>query len=82
MYPSRMAVLALYVPGHSPRSVGLGILLAIVLLAALAAAAYFVGRQYVSIGRRGHGREQSLRPLFILGLTILGLIALVGLYWK
>ena len=81
MYSSSMAVLALYVPGHSPRPVGLGILVVIVLLAALAAAAYFIGREYLNIGRRGPGREQSLRPWFMLGLSVLGLIFLVGRYW-
>jgi hypothetical protein len=77
-----MAVLALHIPGHSIRPVGLGFLLVIVLLAALGAVAYFFGREYVNIGRRGPGREQSLRDWFALGLTILGVIALVGLYWK
>jgi hypothetical protein len=54
----------------------------IVLLAGLAAAAYFFGREYVNIGRRGPGREQSLRDWIMLGLTILGVVALVGRYWK
>lgn len=75
-----MAVLALHIPGRSIHPVGLGLLLVIVLMAALAAVAYFFGREYV--GRRGPGREQSLRDWRTLGLTILGVIALVGLYWK
>jgi hypothetical protein len=77
-----MAVLALHVPGHSPRSVGLGILLAVILLAALAVVAYFTGRQYVSTGRRGPGGAQSLRDWLTLGVTILVVIAVAGLYWK
>jgi hypothetical protein len=75
MYSSTMGVIALHVPGHSTHPVSLGILVVFVLLAALAAVAYF-------IGRRGSGREQSLQPWFKLGVTILGVIALVGLYWK
>lgn len=82
MYHSTMAVLGLHIPGHSIRPVGLGLLLVIVLLAALVAVAYFFGREYVNIGRRGPGREQSLRDWFMLGLTILGVIVLVGRYWK
>jgi len=74
-----MAVLALHIPGHSIRPVGLGLLLVIVLLAALAAAAYFFGREHV--GRRGPGRERFLRDWFMLALTILGAIFLVGRYW-
>ncbi len=70
-----MGVIALHIPGHSAQPVGLGILLVIVLLAALGAVAYV-------IGRGGSGRERSRRPWFMLGLTILGVIALVGLYWK
>jgi membrane protein implicated in regulation of membrane protease activity len=81
MYSSTMGVMALHIPGHSIHPVGLGILLVIVLLAALAAAAYFFGRKYVN-GRHGPGREQSLRDGIMLGLTILGVVALVGLYWK
>jgi hypothetical protein len=81
-YHSGMAVLALQIPGHSIRPVGLGLLLVIVLLVALAAVAYFFGREHVNIGRRGPGREQSLRDWLMLGLTILGAIALVGRYWK
>jgi hypothetical protein len=78
-----VAVLALRIPGHSIQPVGLWILVVIGLLALLAAAAYFFGREYVTIGRRrGPGREQPLRDWFILGLAILGVIALVGLYWK
>jgi hypothetical protein len=77
-----MTVLALHIPGHSVRPVGLGLLLVIVLLAALVAVAYFFGREYVKLGRRGPGREQSLRDLVMLGLTILGGIVLVGRYWK
>jgi hypothetical protein len=77
-----MAVLAAPIALHSAHPVGLGILVVIVLLAALAAAAYLIGREYVSIGRRGPGREQSLRPWFTLGVMILGVIALVGHYWK
>lgn len=76
-----MGVLALNIPGHSIRPVGLGILLVIVLIAALAAAAYFFGREYVN-GPRGPGRAQSLRDWVMLGLTILGVVALVGRYWK
>jgi len=75
-----MAVLALHIPGHSIRPVGLGFLLVIVLLAALAAVAYFFGGEYV--GHRGPGREQSLRDWVMLGLAILGMIVLVGRYWK
>jgi hypothetical protein len=75
-----MAVLALHVPGHSIRPVGLGLLLVIVLLAALAAVAYFFGREYV--GRRGPGRAQFLRDWFMLALTILGVIVLIGRYWN
>jgi len=82
MYHSAMAVLALHIPGHSIRPVGLGFLLVIVLLAAFAAVAYYFGREYVDIGRRGPGREQLLRDWFVLGLTILGVIVLVGRYWK
>jgi hypothetical protein len=82
MYSSTMAVIALHVPGHSTHPVGLGILVVIVLLAALAAVAYFISREYVKIGRRGFGREQPLRDWFMLGLVILGVIALVGRYWK
>jgi hypothetical protein len=62
--------------------VGLGLLLVIVLLAALAAVAYFFGREHVNIGRRGSGREKALRDWSMLGLTVLGVIALVGFYWK
>ena len=76
-----MAVIALHVPGHSRNPLSLEILVVIVLLAALAAVAYFIGREYVNIGRRGRGRENSLRPWFILGLTILGVIAVVGHNW-
>ncbi len=82
MYSSTMAVVAAPMAMHSTHPAGLGILLVIVLLAALAAAAYFFGREYVKIGRRGFGREQSLRDWIMLGLTMLGVIALVGRYWK
>jgi hypothetical protein len=73
-----MAVLALRIPGQSIRPVGLG-LLVFVLLAALAAVAYYFGREYIN-GRRGTGRAQSLRDCVMLGLTILGVVALVGRY--
>lgn len=82
MYCSTMAVLAVPMALHSTHPVGLGVLVVIVLIAAGAAVAYFLGREYVRIGRRGPGREQSLRPWVMLGLTILGMIALVGLYWR
>jgi hypothetical protein len=82
MYSSTMAVVALHIPGHSIQPLGLWILLVVVLLAALATAAYFIGREYIKIGRRGPGREQPLRDWFVLGLTVLGVIALVGYYWK
>jgi len=52
------------------------------LLAALAAVGSFIGRRYVRFGRRGSGREQYLQPWLMLGLTILGAIALVGRYWQ
>ena len=54
----------------------------IALLAGLIALAYFFGREYVTIGRRGPGREQALRDWLMLGLTILGVIVVVGRYWK
>jgi len=82
MYSSTMAVFAALMAAHSIRPVGLGILLVVVLLVGLAAVASFIGREYVKSGRRGSGREQSLQPWFMLGLTIIGLIALVGRYWK
>ncbi len=82
MYSLTMAVLAAPIAMHSSHPVGVGILLVVVLLAVLAAAAYFIGREYVNVGRRGPGREQSLRPWFTLGLAILGVIALVGRYWR
>jgi hypothetical protein len=78
LYHSTMAVLAL----HSIRPAGLGFLLVIVLLAALAGVAYLFAREYLNIGRRGPGREQSLRDWFMVGLTILGVIVLVGRYWQ
>jgi hypothetical protein len=77
-----VALLALNAPGHSSRPAGLGLLLVIVLLAALAAVGYFFSREYLNIGRRGPGREQALRDWVMLGLTILGVIVLVGRYWK
>jgi hypothetical protein len=82
MSSSTMGVVALTIPGHSIHSLDLGILLVLVLLAGLAAAAYFFGREYVNIRGRGPGREQSLRDLIMLGLAILGVVALVGFYWK
>ncbi len=82
MYSSTMAVVALHVPGHSAQPVGLWILAVILLLAALAAVAYFIGREYVPISRRGAGRQQSLRDWSMLGLTILCVIGLVGYYLK
>lgn len=47
-----------------------------------AAAAYFFGREYVDNRRRGPGRAQSLRDWIMLSLTILGVVTLVGRYWK
>lgn len=82
MYSWTMAVLALHIPGHSSGPVGLWILVVIALLTVLAAAAYFFGREYVNLGRRGPGRERFLRDWFVLGLAILSVVVLVGHYWK
>lgn len=80
MYSSIVGVLALRVPGTgAPES--LQILLAIVLLAALASAVYFIGREYINIGRRGYRREPSVQLWLFLGLTILGVMAFVGHNW-
>ena len=59
MQSSSVGVLALYIPGHGPPA-SLQILVAIVLLAALASALYFIGREYMNIGRRGYRREPSI----------------------
>jgi hypothetical protein len=48
MYSSIMAVIAAPIAMHSTVPVGLGILVVIVLLAALAATGYFIGREYVN----------------------------------
>jgi hypothetical protein len=77
-----MAVLAARIAMRSVHPAGLGMLLVLVLVATLAAAAYFVGREYINRGRRAPGREQSLGPWFMLGLMIIGAIALVGRYWQ
>jgi hypothetical protein len=47
MYSSIMAVMAAPIAMHSTVPLGLGILVVIVLLAALAAIGYFIGREYV-----------------------------------
>jgi hypothetical protein len=81
-YSSVMGVIALHVPGHTAPAVGLLILVVIVLVAAGGAVAYRIGREYVRTGWRGPGRAQSLRPWLMSGLTILGVIALIGYYLK
>jgi hypothetical protein len=48
MYSSSMAVMAAPIAMQSTFPVGLGIFVVVVLLAALAAAGYFIGREYVS----------------------------------
>ncbi len=73
-----MAVIALQVPGHSSYPLSLSILVVIVLVAALAAAVYFIGREYIKVGRRGPGREQPLLLWLWLGLAVLIVIAVVG----
>jgi hypothetical protein len=78
MYSLVMGVIALRVPGHSASPVGLLILIVIVLVAGSGVVAYFIGREYVHTGWRGPGRGQPLRPWFMSGLTILGVIALIG----
>jgi hypothetical protein len=78
----RTGAAALHIPGHNIQPLSLWILAVTGLLAVLAVAAYFFGREYVNVGRRGPGREQSRRDWFILGLSILAVIALVGRYWK
>jgi hypothetical protein len=77
-----MAVIALHIPGHSTHALSAEILVVIVLLAALGAAGYFIGREYVNIGRRGPKGEQSLLLWFMLGLMVLGVLALVGHNWN
>ena len=52
------------------------------LMVALAAVAYIIGREYVSVGRGRPGRVQSLRDWYVFGLMILCAIFLVGRYWK
>jgi hypothetical protein len=77
-----MAVLAAPIALQSVRPVGVGILLVLVLLVGLAAVAYIIGREYVSIGRGGSKRVQSLRDWYMLGLAILCAIVLIGRYWR
>ena len=48
MYSSIMVVVAAPIALHSTRPLGLAILVVVVLLGALAAAGYFIGRMYVS----------------------------------
>jgi hypothetical protein len=55
MYASIMAVIAAPIAMQSTYPVGLGILVVLVLLAALAAAGYFGGREYVN--RRSNKRN-------------------------
>jgi hypothetical protein len=48
MYSSIMAIIAAPIAMHSTVPLPLGILVVIVLLAALAATGYFIGREYVN----------------------------------
>ena len=41
----------------------------------------FIGREYVNIGRRGRGVQTFSPTVFILGLTILCVIAVVAHNW-
>jgi hypothetical protein len=82
MYSATVGDIALHIPGHSIRPVGVGILVVIVLLAALAAVAYFIGPEVAKMGRLGSRREPSLRLWVVFGLMILSVIALVGRYWN
>jgi hypothetical protein len=82
MYYPSMAVLAAPIALHSVRPVGVGMLLVLVLLVALGAVAYIIGREYVSTGCNGPRRVHSLRDWYMLSLTILCAIVLIGRYWK
>jgi hypothetical protein len=82
LYNPGMAVLAAPIALQSVRPAGVGILLVLVLLVGLATVAYIIGREYVSIGRGGPRRVQSLRDWYVLGLAIVCSIVLIGRYWK